>query len=203
MTASAASEAVPPPVPSAAWTRRARRAALGGAAAAGVAAIGILAAGWYFSTELERQGLRIDHSPDAFDLVAAPAGDGVVRLSEGPADGGWTTDGTYGLAQDGGYGQVTGIRARGEGWVERDFRPMEGTLTAATQRASMASPSPRTRRTPTGTPSRRSLSRANWGRCPRGSYPAAPARAGSSSCTARTRTAARPCAACAPSTTRE
>ena len=98
MSASAASEAVPPPVPSAAWTRWARRAAIGGAAAAGVAVIGMLAAGWYFSGELDRQGLRIDHSPDAFDLVAAPVADGVVRLSEGPAGGGWTRDGTYGLA---------------------------------------------------------------------------------------------------------
>jgi len=132
VNAGAASEAVPPPVPSAAWTRWARRAAIGGAAAAGVAAIGILAAGWYFATELDRQGLRIDHSPDAFDLTAAPAGDGVIRLSDGPAGGGWTTDGTYGLEWAGGYGQVTAIRARGEGWVERDFRPMEGTLTTAT-----------------------------------------------------------------------
>ena len=120
--------AATPPVPSVAWVRWARRAALGGAAAVGVFALALFGAGWYFSGELERQGLAIDHSPDTLDLVAAPAGGDRVRLIGGPEGGPWTREGTYGLAWDGGYGQVTTIRATGDGWVERDFRLLEGAL---------------------------------------------------------------------------
>lgn len=114
------------------WVRWMFRAAIGAAAAAAVLVIAVLGAGWYFAGELEQQALSIDHSPDPPDLVASPVRDGVVRLSEGPGGGSWTKPGTFGLEWNGGYAQVSEIRATGDGWVERDVRVLLGELAANT-----------------------------------------------------------------------
>lgn len=96
-----------------------------------VLAIALLAAGWYFSGQLEVQALAVIRSEDRLDLLAEPAGSDAVRLQPGPGEspgGSWRQPGVYGLEWKDGYGQIAEIREAGDGYVIRVFHAIEGTL---------------------------------------------------------------------------
>jgi uncharacterized protein len=94
--------------------------------------------GWYFSGQIESGALDVRHS-DPFPLaVVALAGDRVtLEVQKGAAkQPALNSDMTYGLAWDGGYGQVFGApSARSGGGVTRRLRMLEGSKPRAGERA--------------------------------------------------------------------
>ncbi|HEX6030810.1 MAG TPA: hypothetical protein VFY90_05210, partial [Tepidiformaceae bacterium] len=92
----------------------------------------VLAAGFYYSSLLEREGLTPDYDPPSNDLVIVGVTDTTVELrpSKSPADlDSLRRGGTWGLEWDGGYGQVSDVLVASADSVTRAFRPA-GTLPA-------------------------------------------------------------------------
>ncbi len=85
--------------------------------------------GWYYSGEIEKDGLKIDHSSEEFDLDVTEVGaDRIVLGFE--EDGAWNEAGLWGLEGEAGYGQVGEIVTETEGTVTRRFTLLEGAIVA-------------------------------------------------------------------------
>ena len=87
-----------------------------------------LAVAWYYSDVLADEGLRIIDDEINYDLTAAPAGDGLVRLEGDPDDDRLNRPGNWGLAWDGGLGKIGAVVDEGDGFVTRRMTVVEGTL---------------------------------------------------------------------------
>jgi alpha-beta hydrolase superfamily lysophospholipase len=99
-------------------------------ALAALVALFYLGGGWYFSSQLNHTGLdaaaKRSATPD-YAIEVLRVGGNEVTLRVPPTPGQLLTPGTWGLQwPGGGYGQVTAIRAKGNGSVTRDFRQMTG-----------------------------------------------------------------------------
>lgn len=91
----------------------------------------LFAVGWYYANVLRDGALVPKQGVDRLDLTVVSLHDGEVtlRAPEGKAPGDWTHEGTWGLAWDGGYGQVGAIRSRSGSEVTRAFTPLTGSPT--------------------------------------------------------------------------
>ncbi len=97
-----------------------------------VVAIGLLAAGWYFSGELGNDAFEVRASDQAFTLGIDAVSDETITLRSSSGDGGafWDKPGTFGVESATGYGQVSEITVSTGATVTRRLRPISGTLTA-------------------------------------------------------------------------
>ena len=91
-----------------------------------------LAVAWYYSDVLADEGLRIIDDEANYDLTAAPAGDGLVRIEGDPADDRLDRPGNWGLEWDGGLGKVGEVVDEGDGFVTRRMTAVEGRLRRTT-----------------------------------------------------------------------
>ena len=92
-----------------------------------VLASAYLAAGWYYSGQIEAEAFVIDHEEDPFDLRVASIAGGRITLettSETDLDGRWDKPGLWGLESSDTYNQVGDIVSRSEGSVVRELSPL-------------------------------------------------------------------------------
>ena len=87
-----------------------------------------LAVAWYYSDVLADEGLRITDDEVDYNLTAAPAGDGLVRLEGDSDDDRLNRPGNWGLAWDGGLGEIGAVVDEGDGFVTRRMTVVEGRL---------------------------------------------------------------------------
>ena len=89
------------------------------------AIVGLLAAGWYFSDVLRRDGLSVDHQrPRDLKVLAVADGTITVETSDpGAIPTGLGQDGIWGLEWDGGYGRLGRVVAVSGSDVTREFLP--------------------------------------------------------------------------------
>ena len=87
-----------------------------------------LGGGWYFSGRIEAAGLEVRHSePDRSLRVVGVAGDTITLVETGDDVPALDDPSTYGLAWDGGYGQVSGPADEGAGGeVTRHLTLLDG-----------------------------------------------------------------------------
>ena len=86
-----------------------------------------LAAGWYYSGEIEESALTVDHEEDPFDLRVASIAGGRITLeatSETDLDGRWDKAGLWGLESADTYNQVGTIFSRIGDSVVRELMPL-------------------------------------------------------------------------------
>ena len=91
---------------------------------------GYLAAGWYYSGQIEAEAFVLDYEEDPFDLRVASLSGGRITLettSETDLDGRWDKPGLWGLESANTYNQVGTIVNRTGDSVVRELTPL-GTL---------------------------------------------------------------------------
>lgn len=89
--------------------------------------LGIFAAGWYYSGEIQDGALAVKHEPDTFDLRVTSVVGGRITLettAETSSKGRWDKDGLWGLATDNTYNQVNRIVETTETSAARDLVAM-------------------------------------------------------------------------------
>jgi pimeloyl-ACP methyl ester carboxylesterase len=111
-----------------------RKLALGAGLAVLVALGAILVGvGWYYSNELKREALVVDHKPASSDLLVEAIGDQTITLHVTSATdltyGDWRMPGLWGLDDDsGGHGTVGDIVGRTSSDVTRAYSALGGTI---------------------------------------------------------------------------
>ena len=90
-----------------------------------------LAVAWYYSNVLYDLALEVRPDDVEYDVVATVAGDGLVRLEDGPGDGQWRLPGRWGLVWDGGNGMMGDIVEDGATHVVRAFTLVDGNPPSA------------------------------------------------------------------------
>ncbi|MGH2676831.1 MAG: alpha/beta hydrolase [Actinomycetota bacterium] len=115
---------------------RVRRVALWTAAGLAVVLIvALVGGGWYYSDQIEADLLSVQNEAPEYDVRVLAVDADRVTLQR-------TDDtvlrGTYGLEWPGGYGQITQILEASPGRVQREFRLLQGSLSAG-QRARVRS----------------------------------------------------------------
>ena len=81
---------------------------------------------WYYSGVLHHQALKVRHESFKHNLTAFSAGEGLVRLEEGPQEGRWRLPGRWGIEWDGGTGMIGDIVEEGRDFVIRRFTLVDG-----------------------------------------------------------------------------
>ncbi len=77
--------------------------------------------GWYFSNVLHEEAFAVRQDEPEYNLTASAAGEGLIRLEQGPAGGEWTLPGRWGIVWDGGNGMVGEIMVEADDHLVRRF----------------------------------------------------------------------------------
>jgi pimeloyl-ACP methyl ester carboxylesterase len=96
-----------------------------------ISLLAVVGGGWYFSSVLEEDGLRIDNAPEALSLEVIEVSSDRITLTqrEGFEEEERIDEaGVWGVARNGGYGRISEIIEAGEGRVVRSFEILEGSI---------------------------------------------------------------------------
>ena len=86
----------------------------------------VLLVAWYYSGVLNEEAFVIKEDEPDFAIAASLAGDGLVRLEDGPEGAEWSLPGRWGIVWEGGNGMVGEIVEQGDGFLVRRFTPVTG-----------------------------------------------------------------------------
>jgi alpha-beta hydrolase superfamily lysophospholipase len=94
----------------------------------GVFLLGLIGGGWYFSSVLEEDGLRVDNTPDEFTITVAEIGTGSISLRQPEVDKSETLgfSAIWGLTDGQNYGQVGAVLSESDEIVTREFSVLSG-----------------------------------------------------------------------------
>ncbi len=89
-----------------------------------------LAGGCYYSIMINSDALSVDHTPDKFDLYVETAGQTAVTIRADAGNSDVTHPAEWGIETPTGYGRLGKIVSQSGNSVTREFRTLEGTVTA-------------------------------------------------------------------------